>query len=125
VAVVDGGFGSGSWGTPAAWGCSVYYPFVTNAGWGIGAWGSDGWGLGNDGLVRAADTVSAIGTTQVFVTETVRPSEVVLGSLYLGPVISEGATARDVVSSKATFNGVVTDTANASDVVLGWRQYNR
>ena len=44
MAQVDGGYSSGYWGE-AAWGCSVYYPLISNAGWGLGAWGSDGWEL--------------------------------------------------------------------------------
>ena len=60
MAQVDGGYSSGNWGEPAAWGCSVYYPVISNAGWGLGAWGSDVWGLGNGGLVCASDTVAYV-----------------------------------------------------------------
>jgi hypothetical protein len=113
VAVVDGGFSSGEWGTPAGWGCSVYYPFITNGGWGLGAWGSDGWGLGNDGIVSASDIVSAGGTTQVFVSETATASDIILGNLLRNASISEGVTAADIVSSLASFGVSVTDTASA------------
>ena len=75
--MVDGGYSSGDWGGPAAWGCSVYYPLITNAGWGLGAWGSYGWGIGNDGLVEAFETVAYTPAFTPFVDETVTAADTV------------------------------------------------
>jgi hypothetical protein len=100
VAQVDGGYSSGNWGEPAAWGCSVYYPVISNAGWGLGAWGSAVWGLGDGGLVSASDTVAYVPAVEVSVSETVnisdtvqRPSENISVGITESSSISEQSSA--------------------------------
>ena len=86
MAQVDGGYSSGNWGEPAAWGCSVYYPIISNAGWGLGAWGSDVWGLGNGGLVVASDSCNVAANAPVLAT------------------ISESAVVSDTFAGNIVFN---------------------
>ena len=118
MAQVDGGYSSGSWGEPAAWGCSVYYPVISNAGWGLGAWGSDVWGLGNGGLVSASDAVGYLAAKEGTVSESAivsdsvaRPSE----NIAVG--ITEAANIADVVSGNTAIPiiSTVSETAIAVD----------
>jgi hypothetical protein len=81
VAQVDGGYSSGTWGE-AGWGCSVYYPVISNAGWGNGPWGGEadaygGWGLGNGGLIVASDSVNVAAQAAIVanIAETVTATE--------------------------------------------------
>ena len=118
MAQVDGGYSSGDWGGPAAWGCSVYYPLVTNAGWGLGAWGSDGWGLGDGGLVSASDTVSSAPALLSSVAETVTAADVVLTTNETIAVsIIETVNAVDSASGDIAIPmmGSVSETANIAD----------
>lgn len=118
MAQVDGGYSSGEWGGPAAWGCSVYYPIVTNAGWGLGAWGSDGWGLGDGGLVSASDTVSSAPAFLSSVDETANATDVVLTTNETIAVsIIETINALDSTSGDIAIPmiGSVSETANIVD----------
>lgn len=118
MAQVDGGYSSGSWGEPAAWGCSVYYPVISNAGWGLGAWGSAVWGLGDGGLVSASDTVGFLAAKEGTVSETVivsdsvaRPSENIPVSITETANISDqlfGNVAVPIIS-------LISETVNAAD----------
>ena len=122
MAQVDGGYSSGNWGEPAAWGCSVYYPVISNAGWGLGAWGSAVWGLGDGGLVSASDTVGYLTAFEGTVSETVnvtdsvsRPSENISVSVIEAVNIADESSANvaiPVISS-------VSETANAADETSG------
>ena len=122
MAQVDGGFSSGSWGEPAAWGCSVYYPVISNAGWGLGAWGSAVWGLGDGGLVSASDTVGYLAAAEASVSESAivsdtvsRPSENISVSVIEAVNIadeSSGNVAAPVI-------GIVSETVNAADETSG------
>lgn len=145
MAIVDGGYSSGTWGE-AGWGCSVYYPLVANAGWGLGAWGSDGWGLGDGGLVTASDQTNVAGTAPVTVfieesavasdfvfgqpikvgavSETATAADTVFGVFALGTSVAESAAASETVSSLFTINGRITETATAADVVSSLANVN-
>jgi len=117
VAQVDGGYSSGSWGEPAAWGCSVYYPLISNAGWGNGAWGADGWGLGNGGLVSASDTVAYVPAVEVSVSETAIIADVVARPSEDIPVsIVESANIAD--ASLANIAAPVLSTVSETAVVV-------
>jgi hypothetical protein len=121
VAQVDGGYSSGNWGEPAAWGCSVYYPVISNAGWGLGAWGSDVWGLGNGGLVSASDTVGYLIAKEGTVSETVivsdivfRPSEDIPVSIVESANIADaslGNIAAPVLSTVSEMAAIVDDSS--------------
>lgn len=138
--MVDGGYSSGDWGGPAAWGCSVYYPLISNAGWGLGAWGSYGWGIGNDGLVEAFETVAytpaftpsvdetviaadtvAITNQSVLanVTETVSISDTTFGNIAAPVLATVLETANIVDTTSATITSLVIsyidETANSAD----------
>jgi hypothetical protein len=118
VAQVDGGYSSGNWGEPAAWGCSVYYPVISNAGWGLGAWGSDVWGLGNGGLVSASDTVAYVPAVEVSVSETAIVSDVVFRpSEDVSVSIAESANIADESSANiaAPVLSTISETAIAVD----------
>jgi hypothetical protein len=122
VAQVDGGYSSGNWGEPAAWGCSVYYPVISNAGWGLGAWGDDVWGLGNGGLVSASDTVGFLAAKEGTVSETVivsdvvaRPSENIPVSIIEAGNIADESFANVAIPVTST----VSETANAADETSG------
>ena len=118
MAQVDGGYSSGDWGGPAAWGCSVYYPLVTNAGWGLGAWGSDGWGLGDGGLVSASDTVSSAPALLSSVAETANATDVVITTNQnIAVSIIETINALDSTSGDIAvpITGSVSETANIVD----------
>ena len=122
MAQVDGGYSSGNWGEPAAWGCSVYYPVISNAGWGLGAWGSDVWGLGNGGLVSASDTVGYVAASEGTVSETAIISDVVARPSEDIPVsIVESANIADESSANiaAPVLSTVSETANAADETSG------
>ena len=123
MAQVDGGYSSGNWGEPAAWGCSVYYPVISNAGWGLGAWGSDVWGLGNGGLVSASDTVGYLIAKEGTVSETVIVSDIVFRPSEDVPVsISESANIADAsignvavpVTSTVAESVIVADESNGN-----------
>ena len=121
MAQVDGGYSSGNWGEPAAWGCSVYYPVISNAGWGLGAWGSDVWGLGNGGLVSASDTVGYLIAKEGTVSETVivsdivfRPSEDIPVSIVESANIADaslGNIAAPVLSTVSEMAAIVDDSS--------------
>jgi len=118
VAQVDGGYSSGEWGGPAAWGCSVYYPVVTNAGWGLGAWGFAGWGLGDDGLVSASDTVSSAPAFLSSIDETANATDVVITTNQnIAVSIIETINALDSASGDIAIpiTGSVSETANIVD----------
>ena len=122
MAQVDGGYSSGNWGEPAAWGCSVYYPVISNAGWGNGTWGADGWGLGNGGLVSASDTTGYLTAFEGTVSETVtaadavsRPSENILVSIIEAGNIADESFANVAIPVTST----VSETANAADETSG------
>jgi hypothetical protein len=122
VAQVDGGYSSGNWGEPAAWGCSVYYPLISNAGWGNGAWGFDEWGLGDGGLVSASDTVGYLTAFEGTVSETVTVAETVSRpnqNISIG--VSETVNIDDTTSSNvaAPILGTVSETVNAADATSG------
>ena len=122
MAQVDGGYSSGNWGEPAAWGCSVYYPVFSNAGWGLGAWGSDVWGLGNGGLVSASDTVGYVAASEGTVSESVIVSDVVFRPSEDIPVfiVEAGNIADESVGSVAIpVTSTVSETANAADETSG------
>lgn len=122
MAQVDGGYSSGNWGEPAAWGCSVYYPVISNAGWGLGTWGYDVWGLGNGGLVSASDTVGYLAAQEGTVSESAtvsdtvsRPSENISVSIIEAVNIADesfGNVAVPIVSA-------VSETVNAADETSG------
>ena len=117
MAQVDGGYSSGNWGEPAAWGCSVYYPVISNAGWGLGAWGSDVWGLGNGGLVSASDTVAYVPAVEVSVSETVIVSDIVFRPSEDIPVfIVESANIAD--ASLGNIAAPVLSTVSETAVVV-------
>jgi hypothetical protein len=118
VAQVDGGYSSGNWGEPAAWGCSVYYPVISNAGWGLGAWGSAVWGLGDGGLVSASDTVAYVPAKEGTVSESVVVSDSVARPSENIPVsIIEAGNIADVVSGNTAIPiiSTVSETAIAID----------
>jgi len=122
VAQVDGGYSSGNWGEPAAWGCSVYYPVISNAGWGLGAWGYDVWGLGNGGLVSASDTVGYLAAKEGTVSETVntsetvsRPSENISVSVIETVNIADASIGNVAVPVTST----VAESVNMSDQSIG------
>ena len=122
MAQVDGGYSSGNWGEPAAWGCSVYYPVISNAGWGLGAWGYDVWGLGNGGLVSAVDSVGYLAAQEGTVSETVivseqvlRPSENISVSIIETVNIADQSFGNVAVPVTST----VSETANAADGTSG------
>lgn len=118
MAQVDGGYSSGEWGGPAAWGCSVYYPVVTNAGWGLGAWGFAGWGLGDGGLVSASDTVSSAPAFLSSVDETATATDVVITTNQnIAVSITETVNAADSSSGDIAvpITGAVSETANIVD----------
>jgi hypothetical protein len=118
VAQVEGGYSSGDWGGPAAWGCSVYYPVVTNAGWGLGDWGYDVWGLGNGGLVSASDTVAYLPAYEVSVAETVTVADTVITTNQnIAVSIIETVNADDSSSGAVALPlmGTVSETANIVD----------
>ena len=120
MAQVDGGYSSGNWGTPAAWGCSVYYPLISNAGWGLGAWGSYGWGIGNDGLVGASDTVAYSPSYQGNVSDTVTAVEAVsIPNQNISISVSETANISDTTSGNiaAPVLATVLETANVSEAI--------
>jgi len=145
VAIVDGGYSSGTWGQ-AGWGCSVYYPVVNNAGWGLGAWGSDGWGLGDGGLVTASEQTNVAGTAPVtvFISETVvavdavssqpikvgavsetaTAADTVRSVFALGAAVSQSVVVSEVVSSLFTINGRVSETVTAADLVRSLANVN-
>jgi hypothetical protein len=117
VAQVDGGYSSGNWGEPAAWGCSVYYPVISNAGWGLGAWGDDVWGLGNGGLVSASDTVAYVPAKEGTVSESVIVSDLVARPSENIPVgIVEAANIAD--ESFANIAAPVLSTVSETAVVV-------
>jgi hypothetical protein len=127
VAQVDGGFSSGNWGEPAAWGCSVYYPVISNAGWGLGAWGSAVWGLGDGGLVSASDTVTSIGIFNLLIREEVlgiddsHQADTLLDCQFNDDVhITE---ARTVFYSNVIFGTSIVEAVNAADETGGLRYY--
>ena len=118
MAQVDGGYSSGNWGEPAAWGCSVYYPVISNAGWGLGAWGSDVWGLGNGGLVSASDTVGFLAAKEGTVSETVivsdvvaRPSENIPVSIIEAGNIADQSFANVAVPVTSTVSETADETS--------------
>ena len=122
MAQVDGGYSSGNWGEPAAWGCSVYYPVISNAGWGLGTWGYDVWGLGNGGLVSASDTTGYLTAFEGTVSETVtaadsvsRPSENISVSVIETVNIADESSGNVVVPVIS----VVSETVNAADETSG------
>lgn len=122
MAQVDGGYSSGNWGEPAAWGCSVYYPVISNAGWGNGAWDADVWGLGNGGLISASDTVGYVAAKEGTVSETVivsdtvaRPSENIPVSIIEACNIADESFANVAIPVTST----VSETANAADETSG------
>ena len=122
MAQVDGGYSSGNWGEPAAWGCSVYYPVISNAGWGLGAWGYDVWGLGNGGLVSASDTVGYLAAKEGTVSETItvseqvsRPSENISVSIIETVNIADESFANVAIPVTST----VSETANVADETSG------
>ena len=122
MAQVDGGYSSGNWGEPAAWGCSVYYPVISNAGWGLGAWGYDVWGLGNGGLVSASDTVGYLSAKEGTVSETVntsetvsRPSENISVSVIETVNIADALIGNIAVPVTST----VSESVNVSDQSIG------
>lgn len=118
MAIVDGGYSSGTWGE-AGWGCSVYYPLVSNAGWGNGPWGSNGWGLGDGGLVTASEQTNVAGTAPVtvFITESANVSETVSSDSIKVGAVTETVTAADTVLSAFVINGAVAEAANVSEIV--------
>ena len=128
MAQVDGGYSSGNWGEPAAWGCSVYYPVISNAGWGLGAWGSDVWGLGNGGLVSASDTVGYLIAKEGTVSETVivsdivfRPSEDIPVSIVESANIADaslGNIAAPVLSTVSETAVVVDDSSSETSFAI-------
>jgi len=116
--VVDGGYSSGEWGGPAAWGCSVYYPAITNAGWGLGDWGYDVWGLGNGGLVSASDTVAYVPAYESSVDETVTAADTVITTNQsIAVSIIETVNADDSTSGAVALPlmGTVSETADIVD----------
>jgi hypothetical protein len=122
VAQVDGGYSSGNWGEPAAWGCSVYYPVISNAGWGLGAWGSAVWGLGDGGLVSASDTVGYLAAAEASVSESAsisdlvsRPSENISVSVIEAVNIADNLSGNVAVPVTST----VAETVNAADATSG------
>jgi hypothetical protein len=122
VAQVDGGYSSGNWGEPAAWGCSVYYPVISNAGWGLGAWGYDVWGLGNGGLISASDTTGYLTAFEGTVSETVNASEEVSRpNQNISISVSETANISDTTFGNiaAPVLATVLETVNAADEVSG------
>lgn len=122
MAQVDGGYSSGDWGGPAAWGCSVYYPIISNAGWGLGAWGSYGWGIGNDGLVSASDTVAYVPAYESSVDETVTAADTVaITNQNVLANVTETVNIVDTTSSNiaAPINITVSETANVLDETSG------
>ena len=122
MAQVDGGYSSGNWGEPAAWGCSVYYPVISNAGGGLGAWGYDVWGLGNGGLVTASDTTGYLTAFEGTVSETVIASEEVSRpNQNISISVSETVNIADEVSGNvaAPMLGTVSETVNAADETSG------
>ena len=122
MAQVDGGYSSGNWGEPAAWGCSVYYPVISNAGWGLGAWGYDVWGLGNGGLISASDTTGYLTAFEGTVSETVNASEEVSRpNQNISISVSETANISDTTFGNiaAPVLATVLETVNAADEVSG------
>ena len=122
MAQVDGGYSSGNWGEPAAWGCSVYYPVISNAGWGLGAWGYDVWGLGNGGLITASDTTGYLTAFEGTVSETVNASEEVSRpNQNISISVSETANISDTTFGNiaAPVLATVLETVNAADEVSG------
>lgn len=118
MAQVDGGYSSGEWGGPAAWGCSVYYPLVTNAGWGLGDWGFAGWGLGDGGLVSASDTVSSAPAFLSSVDETATATDVVITTNQnIAVSITETVNASESMAGDIAvpITGLVSETANIVD----------
>jgi len=118
VAQVEGGYSSGEWGGPAAWGCSVYYPVVTNAGWGLGDWGYDVWGLGNGGLVSASDTVAYVPAYESSVDETVTVADTVITTNQsIAVSIIETVNVDDSTSGAVALPlmGTVSETADIVD----------
>lgn len=142
MAVVDGGWGSGTW-AEAAWGCSVYYPLVANAGWGLGAWGSDGWGLGNDGIVTATDRAStsltsarvifetiaindAVSTTRtmpVNTQETIVGADIAVGGFGAAVSVVETAATTEQISASAFFVALTQDTSTATEFTFSAPEY--
>ncbi len=128
MAQVDGGYSSGNWGEPAAWGCSVYYPVISNAGWGLGAWGDDVWGLGNGGLVSASDTVAYVPAVEVSVSETAiiadvvaRPSEDIPVSIVESANIADaslGNIAAPVLSTVSETAAIVDDSSSETSFAI-------
>jgi hypothetical protein len=137
VAQVDGGYSSGNWGEPAAWGCSVFYPLVSNGGWDSGTWGELGWGYGA-GLVTASDAVypnatfiSQVNETLVILAsdhaantlldcqfnDTVQISETYVSNVTLGVSVVETVNTADETGGLRYYFGTTTDTANAIDTV--------
>ena len=118
MAVVDGGYSSGTWGE-AGWGCSVYYPIISNAGWGLGAWGFDGWGLGNGGLVRVSDsTESPLNPAiQASIAESAVASDQVSGERTFTGAVSEDSVASETVAVGLGLGGSVGEQANVADTV--------
>lgn len=114
MAIVDGGYSSGTWGE-AGWGLSVYYPLVSNGGWGNGPWGSDGWGLGNGGLITASDQTNVVASVPVtvFINESVNVSDVVINE----PGVSETVVGTDQVSAAPAFDVLISETATINDLV--------
>ena len=119
MAQVDGGYSSGNWGEPAAWGCSVYYPVISNAGWGLGAWGYDVWGLGNGGLVSASDTVGYLAAKEGTVSETANAADETSGNITTAVIsfVSESSNIADTTSANANFVVTVQETVNAESIV--------
>ena len=118
MAVVDGGWGSGTW-AEAAWGCSVYYPVISNAGWGLGAWGSDGWGLGDGGLVRVSDTTESPlnPAIQASIAESAVASDQVLGERTFTGAVTEASVASETVVAGTTIASAVSEQVNVSETV--------
>ena len=148
MAEVNGGYSSGSWGEPAAWGLSVWYGLISNGGWGNGAWGSDGWGLGDGGLVSASDTVTSIGTFNSVINESalgIDDSHEALtlldcqfnddvhiaedktffySNVIFGTSVIETVNAADVIVGERTFYGTSEETVNASDITQAAPNYS-
>ena len=122
MAQVDGGYSSGNWGEPAAWGCSVYYPVISNAGWGNGAWGADEWGLGNGGLITASDTTGYLTAFEGTVSETINASvEVSRPCENISVSVNETVNISDESLSNVAVPVIssVSETANAVDETSG------
>lgn len=124
MAIVDGGWSSGTY-AQAAWGCSVYYPLISNGGWGNGAWGDNVWGLGNGGLITTSDTVSPNGTFIATISEVANTSSDFSGAVYLQSAVSELVVASETESSQVVLGTSVSESAVVSEEVSRYVQINR